>query len=311
MVKVAINGVQRYYDGYTVSNLDQLKKAVALKWDGILLYGGYEGDGKTTKCAQDLAYLDPTFNIDRVCFDLDTFDKLTDTLPPGSAIQYDESWIDTSNSARLQVNQRRLINILTRKRFKRFYIGIISATFFDLNKYFVIHRSRAYIHVYTDGLERGYFSFYNRQQKQDLYIKGRRDWNLRAAEPSFRGRFTNWLPFDSEEYERRKTAATLKMDEEQGKKYDLAAYRDGQDEVLLYLRDVAEIFKRGEHRGLFTKIAQHLQITPEALERRVTKYRLTREKRRVAKENALHDTLIPKTYRLTKREEDEPLEMTL
>lgn len=214
MVKIPINGREYYYDGYLISNLDQLKKAVALKWDGVLLFGGYEGDGKTTLASQALYYLDPTFDLSRVCFSLDELARKMDELPPGSALLYDESWKDVSNINKFQSGQRKFIRVLTEKRKKRLYIGVVAATFFDLNKYFVIHRSRAYIHVYSKGLERGYFSFYNRDQKKDLYIKGRRDWNLAAASPSFRARFTNWLPFDSESYENKKDEGTKEAETE-------------------------------------------------------------------------------------------------
>jgi hypothetical protein len=208
MVKVNIQGTERYYDGYMVSNLDLLKEAVAKNWDGVLLYGGLEGDGKSTKCSQDLAYLDPSFNIDRVCFSVDELGELMDKLPPGSAVQYDESWKSASSMNRYAQEQNKLIRMLTEKRRKRLYIGIVCATFFDLNRYFVIHRARAYVHIYAEGLQRGFFSFYNRQQKQDLYIKGKRDWNMKVVQPGFRGRFTNWMPFSSEEYELKKERLT-------------------------------------------------------------------------------------------------------
>jgi len=47
MVKIDINGTERYYDGYLVNNLELIKQAVRLKWDGLFYVGGYEGDGKT------------------------------------------------------------------------------------------------------------------------------------------------------------------------------------------------------------------------------------------------------------------------
>lgn len=293
MVKVLINGVERYYDGYMVENLELLKEAVAKNWDGVLLYGGYEGDGKTTKCAQDLAYLDPTFCLDRVVFDVPQLAKLMDTLPPGSAIQYDESWKDSSSQNRYASDQRRLIRILTEKRKKRLYIGIVAATFFDINKYLVIHRSRAYIHIYTNGLERGYFSFFNRDAKKDLYIKGKRDWDLKCSQPNFRGRFAKWLPFDSEEYEKKKDLMTKAAEDEKEVEYDMGAYRDGQDEILLYLREVKELFGPGGIRGLWNDIAKHLGINPVSLGNRVSKYRERRVDRRYAKRNALINTSIP------------------
>lgn len=214
MVMVKIGGEEQYLDEYMRANLDELRKAVALNWDGVLLYGGYEGDGKTTCCAQHMAYLDPAFSLSRVCFNLDQLSALMDTLPPGSALMYDESWKDISNTSRFSNEQKRLIKILTEKRKRRLYIGIVAATFFDLNKYFVIHRTRAYIHIYAKGLERGFFRFFNRDRKLKLMILGRRDWNLDIVKPNFKGRFGKWLPFDAEEYDVKKEAYTRASEKE-------------------------------------------------------------------------------------------------
>jgi len=214
MVMVYIKQLDKecYLDGYLKDNLDELKKAVALKWDGCLLFTGYEGDGKTTSCSQVLAYCDQNFGLDNVCFTLAQVKWCVAHLPPGSAIQYDESRKDTNINASNE-NLREFIRIMTENRYKQFYWGIISSTFFDLKKYFVIHRTRALIDVYANGLERGYFSFYNRDKKKQLYIRGKKDWDLNAASPNFRGRFTNWLPFDEQAYDKKKRESTAAEEE--------------------------------------------------------------------------------------------------
>lgn len=267
MVKMMINNVERYFDGYTISNLDMLKEMVRLKWDGVLLYGGYEGDGKTTKCSQDMSYLDSTFDLSRVCFSVKELGHLMDTLPPGSAIMYDESWKDASNSNRYGSHQREFIRMLTEKRKKRLYIGIVCATFFDMNKYFVIHRARAYIHIYTDGLQRGFFGFYNRDKKQELYIKGKREWDLKVVQPSFRGRFTDWLPFDSEEYEAKKDRMTKENPEEEVKVFNddrEKRYREGQLDILVFFSD-GNWLKPGAKKA----VAEHLQVIDKSVTRMI------------------------------------------
>lgn len=290
MVKIDIQGDSRYYDGYMQSNLDMLKEAVRLKWDGILLYGGFEGDGKTTICAQHMAYLDPTFNLDRVVFSVEALGKLMDTLPPGSAIQYDESWKSASNMNRYAEEQRKLIRMLTEKRRKRLYIGIVCATFFDLNRYFVIHRARAYIHVYTEGLQRGYFSFYNRKQKQELYIKGKRDWDMRVSQPAFRGRFTNWMPFDGDAYDLKKEELTKENPQEERELHvDLESVRKEAYNVPIAFFNNNGWLKVGALQAWSDVVG----LEPQSLSRQLLK-----QKRRILKESDFNNPLTPTTINL-------------
>lgn len=290
--------IERYYDGYMISNLDLLKQAVEKKWDGVLLYGGYEGDGKSTLCSQHMAYLDPTFDLSRVVFSVDALGKLMDSLPPGSAVQYDESWKDTSGGARYSENQRKLIKLLTEKRKRRLYIGIVTATPFDCVKYFFIHRTRAYIHIYADGLQRGYFSFYNRQQKQDLYIKGHRDWDMRVVDPAFRGRFTDWLPYDSEEYEHKKDESTKSEEEEQKPRIvdPQKLYLDGNLEALSFLND------RGWLRhGAMSAWAEYKGILPTSLSHQLKQFSL--RKQQDSQSTAVLASLLPTNVQLTNNNE--------
>lgn len=214
MVTVMIQGEERYMDGYMKDNLDSLKEAVARNWDGVLLFTGREGSGKTTLSSQCLAYLDPNFDLSRVCFTLEQVKELVDKLPPGSSILYDESWKDTSTLGDRE-RQREFFRILTEKRKKRFYWGVVSATFFDLKKFVAIHRTRVLINTYSNGLERGFWSMYDYDRKQDLYIKGIKTWDMGCVPPNLRGRFASWLPFDIDAYDAKKDASTKASEEVQ------------------------------------------------------------------------------------------------
>lgn len=207
MVMVNINGEERYFDGYIASNLTILKKAVEKNFDGVVYIGGYEGNGKSTFAIQCAAFVDPTFCVDRVCFNFDELKRVVDSSVPGQAVVYDESWKDVNSGARYSQGSQSFIRLLTENRKKRLFIFVVAATFFDINKYLLIHRSRAYIEVYTKGLDRGFFSFYDRDKKKTLYIRGKRDWNMGLVKPNFRGNFSDWMPFDRDEYEAKKDKA--------------------------------------------------------------------------------------------------------
>ncbi len=201
-------------DGYHKEILDDANKLQNLDWDVIGFYIGYEGDGKTTKCMEDCLYMDYKFDLSKVVFNARQFDEVVDNCEDGASIQWDESDELGSNwmSEMLIAIKRKFKRI----RKKRLYIGLVTPTVFDLNKYFVIHRTRFLIHIYAEGLKRGYFRFFNRDAKKKLYLKGKRDWDMNAAKPVFRGSFTKLpagFPIDMDEYERKKDLAMAESDD--------------------------------------------------------------------------------------------------
>lgn len=265
---VPIKGEQRYFDGYLHSNLEILQEAVRRDFDGVIYLGGYEGNGKSTFAMQCAAAVDPTFCLDRVCFDMKEFETRIRESSPGQAIVLDESWKDVNSGARHAASAQRFIRLLTENRKKRLFIFVVAATFFDINKYLLIHRSRAYIEIYTKGLDRGYFSFYDRERKKDLYIRGKRDWNMGLVPPTFRGCFQNWLPFSKEEYEAKKDKAINALNDEHDKKKELS------DEDIQKIRwdavtGVVEHLKskRFLKLGALNEVAEYLRVNPRTYRR--------------------------------------------
>lgn len=207
MVMVTINDQARYYDGYLKENLDIIKQAVELKWDGVIYVGGYEGDGKSVLAGQIALNWDPTYCLERCVFTPEQFIEAVDKAEPGQAIVYDEAQ-DAFESTNRDAVARLVKSKLTRIRKKRLYIIIVAPDFWRINRYLFIHRSRAFIRVYSDGLTRGFFEFYNRERKHKLMILGRRNEDMSVVTPNFRGRFTNWFPLDEEAYDAKKEAGT-------------------------------------------------------------------------------------------------------
>lgn len=196
-----------YMDGYLEANLQTLKKAVAAKWDGIGYICGMEGSGKTTLGAQMCKYLYPGMTMKNVVFTPEQFIKVCSEAKPEEAILFDESYLTFTTSSRFDPLTRAIISMLTMIRKKRLYILIVAPTFFDINKYIILHRSRFMIHVYAEGLTRGRFRFFNQQKKHQLYLKGKQYQNMYVAKPNFIGSFTGYFPFNEEEYEKKKDVA--------------------------------------------------------------------------------------------------------
>lgn len=226
---------QIYIDGYLKNNLDLLKEAVSKKWDGLFYVCGYEGDGKTMLSAQALSYLDPSFDINRCCFTPEQFAKAVEEAKPQQAVLFDEAYLTFTNMSFHKEATKQIISLLTMIRKKQLFICIVAPTFFDINKYLVIHRSRFVLRVYADGLERGFFLFYNRTRKHELYIRGKREHNFNVVKANFHGRFTKAFPVDEEAYEKKKDAAiTLLQDALKGNPIKTAEQRKTEIKKGMY-----------------------------------------------------------------------------
>ena len=112
---------------------------------------------------------------------------------------------------------RVLKSTFKRIRKRNLIIFLITPTFFDFNKYFSIFRTRFLVHIHARGLKRGFFRFFGMKRKKMLYLNGKEKWNMNAALPNFRGRFTNLpkgLPInfsDGGEYDVKKDIATAAL----------------------------------------------------------------------------------------------------
>ena len=204
----------KYIDGYLQKNLEMLKKAVDLNWDACGFFSGFEGDGKTTLAIQLAYYVDRSFNLDRIVFTGDQFKDACLLAKNKEAIVFDESYYDFTSAATLTKQSRLLRSMLTMIRKKQLFIFIVAPTFFDIQKYIAVHRSRFLIHVYSKGLERGFFAFYNRARKQQLFMKGRRENNMSVTKPNFIGRFTKWFLVDEVAYDKKKESSIQQLEHE-------------------------------------------------------------------------------------------------
>lgn len=212
MVIVNCNGQSFFMDGYLKENLDTAKKIVKKDWDMIFLYDGFEGSGKSVKAMQDAFYFDPTLSFERMCFNPRQFTKAVTNAKPIQAVVYDEAYTGLSSRAAMSLINRTLVKMLAEIRQKNLFVAIVMPTFFDLDKYAAIWRSRALIHVYTLGsFQRGFFNFYNMQKKKELYVLGKKFYSYSRPAPNFKGRFTNYYPLNEEEYREIKKKSLIKQ----------------------------------------------------------------------------------------------------
>lgn len=227
MVKV-FEGTEKEYsvDGYLVENLKLAKKVVKKDWDMVFLVDGYEGTGKSVLAMQMGFYCDPTLNLSRITFTPEEFENAVLTAESFQAVIYDEAYTGLSSRSTMSNINQTIVRMLAEIRQKNLFIFIVMPTFFDLDKYVAIWRSRALLHVKTEGnFERGFFKFYNMDRKKSLYVNGKKFYNYNNPKPNFFGRFSGFYPIDKEGYKEKKRKSLVNKKPSRFDKELTAVYR--------------------------------------------------------------------------------------
>jgi hypothetical protein len=235
-------------DGYLHQNLMAVHKIIRRDDDCVIVVDGRERSGKSVLAMQIACALDPTMTLERVTLNGKEFrlhiyqgEKyqcvILDEAMDIFYTKESQSWINKFfNKMLAKIGQKNLITIL------------VLPSFFELDKYPALHRSRILLHVYTYHKQRGYFSFYNYSKKLTLHILGKKFYDYRRIRPNFKGRFTNYYPLDEVEY-RKKKADSLVEDNDDD--YMNTKYKIQRDWLIQYLNkkkemshvDIAEVFK--------------------------------------------------------------------
>jgi len=231
-------------DGYLYQNLEFLHKKIRKNWDSINIVVGKEGAGKTVYSMQMCLIMDPTFNLDRVVFNADQFSEAVDNCPKYGAILWDEA-DDLSGNWASRIVQA-VKSKMKRIRKNNLFIVLATPTFFDLGKYFSIHRADTLSYIYSKGLQRGYWRLYANTTKRLLYFQGKDYWNMDAVKADVHGSFGDLpkdFPIDMELYDDKKTAATEElMSKKDGTKVTI----EQRHQVIRYLLDNDIPFKATE-----------------------------------------------------------------
>ena len=180
--------------------------------NGILSHNS----GKSILAQQIAHYLDPTFNIDRMCLTGEEFLKNLNKSKKGQAIVMDEAFKDLDSSQSQKRMAKTLRHAMAEMGQKNLFVILVLPSFFELTRYPAIHRSIGLIHVYTGkNLNRGFFSFYGKKKKQNIYMRGRKYYSY-CERPDFYGQFTNKYVLDEEAYRKKKSDALKEFTEGSG-----------------------------------------------------------------------------------------------
>lgn len=193
-IEIVIQNRKVPINKYLYDNLLLLKEAIINKFDGVGVFDGMEGSGKTEMAFQCALVMDPTFNDKDVFYTTDQFEYWLDNSKPGKAGIWDEFALAGLSEESLKTLQTLLIKKFILIRKKTLFIGLVIPYIFMLKKYFAIARSRFLIQTYTEDFNRGYFKFYSYAKKKRLFMTGHKMWDYDIGKvfPNFVGTFFAW-----------------------------------------------------------------------------------------------------------------------
>lgn len=250
MVKVLVGEKEIYYDGYLFENLQVAKEIVAKDWDMVFAIDGTEGSGKSTLAQQLGAFCDPSLSLDRIVFNPTDFTKAVVNAEKYQAIIYDEAFTGMDASAAMSNINKSLKQMMAEIRQKNLFIFIVMPTFFDLQKYHAIWRTRALIHCYTgDNFQRGFFKFYNSETKKHLYIKGKKFYDYNVQRPNFYGRFVSGYYINEQEYRHKKLNALKGRDKQREEKVQEKVFQQSLFDKLRKTEGITNV-KKAELLGI-------------------------------------------------------------
>lgn len=197
-------------DPYLRYVLDIVYKDIRNDYDSFIIITGREGFGKSTLAAQVAKYLDRSYCLDRCCFTPDQFEAAVQKASKYQAIVFDETMGYLGSRGAMSKFNKSLVKIFSEMRSRNLIVIICIPNFFELDKYPAIHRSTGLLHVYR----RGRMASFDYYKKKNLYLKGKKTYNMASQSPTFKANFTKFFPINMEEYEVKKLTSTRAMMED-------------------------------------------------------------------------------------------------
>jgi len=217
-------------DGSLFSTLISILQRVLLKWDGLILVTGDVGDGKSTIAQLVSAiwewFFDRQQSVECIVFRSENFvEQIEREDNPTQVILWDEAIQGGTGRDSITKQGQALKKAFVTKRYKRHLYLLLVDEIQEYNKK-IISRCRAWIHVHTKGLERGYFKIYDNKTQIKRMYRRIKQYNLELEEviktefPAFQGyqADTTGFFYDEKEYQNKKATETSKEDEKDNSK---------------------------------------------------------------------------------------------
>ena len=170
--------------------------------DYVMIVDGREGSGKSTLSFQIARFVDPSFNIDKICINTDEFRKAILRAKKGECVCFDEAYRGFGSSSALSEVNKVLKSMMMEMRQKNLLVIIVMPTFYLFEKYLALWRAESLIHI----TKRGIYHVFNNKKKQRLYLNpiGKRYYSYNHVKTRFRGKFYGKYAIDEQEYRDKK-----------------------------------------------------------------------------------------------------------
>lgn len=182
------NGTRFYMDGILKSNIDSLVYNIPNDWDFVLVISGNNmvRIGKSVFAQQVGAYaaekLKTAWSLNNITMTGKEMIDFANKAPKNSVIVYDEAAEGLRAAKNIKEVTENLLDFFDECGQLNHIFIIVAPNFFRLKQDVVIERSELLLNVYRTGvpaknelgdpvikLKRGFFQFFNRNQKQKLY----------------------------------------------------------------------------------------------------------------------------------------------
>lgn len=178
-VPITIQNKKTWIHQELKTKLDNGVNIINKNWDLFFLIDGIERSGKSTlgiTCASYLAdQLGVPFTLDNIAKDSADAKEKLEKLPDKSVLLIDEGSLLFSSKDTMRKESKEIEKICNVIGQKNMVFIIVLPSFFRLNDYLAIDRSRFLLHVYTDeNLTRGKFVYFGETKKRLLYEKGKK-----------------------------------------------------------------------------------------------------------------------------------------
>ncbi len=217
--------------------------------DRVYIVDGRERIGKSLFAMQQAKYLDPTFNLPRICFTPEEFLYQIRNAPFGSVIIFDEAFRGLSSKASQSRVNKKIVQAMMEMGQKNLIVFIVLPTIFLLEMYAAVLRTNVLFHIYKDRSGRRRFRIYNYKKKSWLYKVGRKkgfDYSFPRIHYKYTDRFYGIFPIDEADYRKKKLESLGKFEVQE---------ESTQKEILMGIRD-KRIYQLNKEGNTYPQIAK-------------------------------------------------------
>jgi len=211
MAKFNFNGKSFYIDNRLKIQLDSkvLPDLQKKDKDVVFVVDGKERAGKSVYAmligAYAASYFNSKFDLSNVCMAPEEFRSKIEHASKNEVVIYDEAHRGMASARALSEINNILKDLMMEMGQRNLFVIIILPTFFLLDRYATLFRSRGLFHIYENKGRRGFWVYFNEKNKQTLYMRGKKEFNYNCMRyPRFRGRFYNQYTLDEDKYREKK-----------------------------------------------------------------------------------------------------------